>query len=180
LGPAQEHWYSPSWPQCDDGSELRDDVAEFSTGQPQPPLTRADATGNYVALDLGGGRFAFYEHLAPGLSVKLGGRVRRGQVIARLGSTGQTSRPHLHFHVADANSPLGAEGQPYRLDGARTIGRYPSIAAFEAGGAWRPSGNGAGEPTLPSPNAVVMFENAGPLQSSVLASDCPDRTRPSP
>lgn len=139
---------------------LRDGIAEVVPGRPRPPLTLADATGNYVALDLGGDRYAFYEHLAPGLSVKLGSRVRRGQVIARIGSTGQASRPHLHFHVADANSPLGAEGEPYRLAGARTVGAYPSITAFEAGGPWKPIVDRTIEPALPLPNSVVMFDPA--------------------
>jgi murein DD-endopeptidase MepM/ murein hydrolase activator NlpD len=139
---------------------LRDGVAEVAPGQPRPPLALADATGNYVALDLGAGRYAFYEHLEPGLSVKLGSRVRRGQVIGRVGSTGQASRPHLHFHVADANSPLGAEGKPYRLVGARIVGAYPSITAFEAGGPWKRTVDRPRGPALPPPNSVVMFDPA--------------------
>ena len=139
----------------------RDDVPELAPGAPRSPLTLADATGNYVALDLGGGRYAFYEHLAPGLLVRSGERVRRGQVIARLGSTGQASRPHLHFHVADANSPLAAEGQPYRLEGYRTLGSYDSIAAFEGGVPWRPNPVMRDGPALPGPNAVVMFNDLG-------------------
>lgn len=61
-------------------SAVRDDVPESIAGAPPPSL--ADETGNYIALDLGGGRLAFYEHLAPGLSVRAGDRVRRGQVSA--------------------------------------------------------------------------------------------------
>lgn len=49
----------------------------------------ADASGNYVVLDLGQGRYAFYEHLKPGsVAVKPGDRVRSGQVIAAVGYTG--------------------------------------------------------------------------------------------
>ena len=77
-----------------------DDTSD-RTPQPVPPES---ASGNYVALDVGGGRFAFYEHLQQGsIVVKPGQRVSRGDVIAKLGSSGSTSiGPHLHFHVADA------------------------------------------------------------------------------
>ncbi len=69
------------------------------------PVAPESASGNYVALDLGGGRFAFYEHLQQGsIMVKPGSGCTRGEVIAKLGSSGSTSiGPHLHFHVADAN-----------------------------------------------------------------------------
>ncbi len=144
----------------------RDDVAEIVPSMPDPPLTLGDATGNYVALDLGNERYAFYEHLAPGLSVKLGDPVRRGQVIGRIGSTGQASRPHLHFHMADANAPLAAEGQPYLLTGARVVGAYRSIAAFEAGEPWQPKASLEGAPTMPPPNSVIIFQNAASARSS--------------
>ena len=72
------------------------------------PVAPENASGNYVAIDIGSGQFAFYEHIQRGsVAVKAQQRVRRGQVIARLGSSGSTSiGPHLHFHVAAANSLL--------------------------------------------------------------------------
>lgn len=139
----------------------RDGVAEPAKGVKRPPMTLADATGNYIALDIGKGRYAFYEHLAPGLSVKPGQRVRRGQVIARLGSTGQASRPHLHFHLSDANAPLAAEGQPFELAGWRAIGAYSSIDAFNRGERWTESREPGAQPAshgFPAPNAVVVFD----------------------
>src|SRR3546814_7386768 len=78
---------------------------------PPVPYTTLFRSGNACALDLGDGRHAFYEHLKPGsIRVVPGQRVRRGEVIAELGFTGDSTGPHLHFHVADAPSPLGAEG----------------------------------------------------------------------
>jgi len=81
------------------------------------PITLETVGGNHVILDLGGGHFAFYAHLQPGsLKVKVGDKVRRGQVLGLVGNSGNSTEPHLHFHVSDSNSPLGSEGVPYVLD----------------------------------------------------------------
>lgn len=41
-------------------------------------------------------------------------RVKARQTIRAPWLLGQQlDRPHLHFHIADANSPLGAEGMPF-------------------------------------------------------------------
>ena len=85
----------------------RDNIKESETVSSNPRQKLEDATGNYIALDLGNGFFAFYEHLKPGsIRVKPGDRVQSGQVIASLGFTGDSTGPHLHFHLADRNSPL--------------------------------------------------------------------------
>ena len=139
---------------------VRDDVSEPAAIAEAPRVSIGDATGNYVALDIGGGRYAFYEHLKPGIRVRPGERVRRGQVIGQLGFTGQASGPHLHFHLADANSPLDAEGMPYAMTGFEPLGRYESIAAFARGGRWivLPPFSGRPRPSMPSPNMVVRFD----------------------
>lgn len=134
----------------------RDEFPEPMPGVARPSVPLADATGNYVALELQSGRVAFYEHLSPGLAVKIGDRVRRGQIIGRIGSTGSASRPHLHFHLADANSPLGAEGIPYTLRGATHVGAYGSVQESEAAGSWRAQLPSALD-GFPPPNAIVVF-----------------------
>jgi murein DD-endopeptidase MepM/ murein hydrolase activator NlpD len=79
-----------------------------------PPVTAQNAAGNYVVEALGQGRFAMYAHLQPGsLRVKPGERVRRGQVLALLGNSGNSVAPHLHFQVMDGPSPLLSNGLPY-------------------------------------------------------------------
>jgi murein DD-endopeptidase len=121
----------------------------------------AAAAGNHVAIDIGGGRFAFYEHLQNGsVAVKAGDRVKAGQVIARLGSSGSTSiGPHLHFHVADASSTLAAEGWPFIFVGFEHDGAFESIDAFMKGQRAVPP---QGRPShrsfeRPAPNAVIRF-----------------------
>ena len=109
----------------------RDDVAESALVSEHPDHPLEDATGDYVAIDIGNGRIAFFEHLKPGsVRVQIGDRVRQGQVIGALGFTGQATGPHLHFHVADRNSPLGAEGVPFVIGEFELLGRYPDFDRF--------------------------------------------------
>lgn len=137
---------------------VRDDIVEAETLGDVPAVTIGDASGNYVALDLGDGRYAFYEHLRQGILVRPGQRVRRGEVIGRLGLTGQGSEPHLHFHVADANSVLGADGLPFVLEGVEILGAYASIEAFGRGGPWiAAAGPPPSRPFTPAPNSVVRL-----------------------
>ena len=83
-----------------------------------PDLTLKEAGGNYVILDIGGGKYAFYAHLKPNsIEVKVGDRVSSGQKIARLGNSGNTTFPHLHFQVVDAPLAIGANNNlPYVFD----------------------------------------------------------------
>lgn len=64
--------------------------------------------GNYVVIDHGGGITTLYAHCSS-LLVSAGQRVTRGQVIARVGSTGISTGPHLHFEVLKN----GAHTDPY-------------------------------------------------------------------
>lgn len=119
-----------------------------------------NAAGNYVALDLGNGRYAFYEHLKPGsIRVKAGQRVHRGDVIGQLGFTGESTGPHLHFHVSDANAPLAAEGLPYGLQSFRVLGAYASIEDFAHGKPWTPMKPAVSASGFPAALAVVDFSN---------------------
>jgi murein DD-endopeptidase MepM/ murein hydrolase activator NlpD len=80
-------------------------------------MTLETVGGNFVILNLGGDRYAFYGHLMPGsLRVKAGDRVRRGDVIGLLGNSGNSTGPHLHFHISNAHTALAAEGLPYAID----------------------------------------------------------------
>jgi len=88
------------------------------------PITLETVGGNHVIIDIGGGRYAFYAHLKPGsIRVKTGDRVTRGQVVGLVGNSGNSTEPHLHFHISDGTSPLGSEGVPYRHDSFEVIGR---------------------------------------------------------
>ncbi|MCW4461439.1 M23 family metallopeptidase [Sphingomonas sp. BT-65] len=135
----------------------RDDFADPVQRNPEERVAPENATGNYVALDIGGGRIVFYEHLKQGLRVKRGDRVRRGQLLGQVGATGQVGGTHLHFHVADTNSPLGAEGQPFMLDAWEQVGAWASIDQAFAGAKWQPAPPRRVTAAMPAPNIVVRF-----------------------
>jgi murein DD-endopeptidase MepM/ murein hydrolase activator NlpD len=94
------------------------DNRRTATGfQTAVPITSETLGGNFIALDLGGGQFATYSHLQAGsLRVKQGDRVRRGQVMARIGMSGDARAPHLHFQVTTTASAFAGEGVPYVID----------------------------------------------------------------
>ncbi len=90
-------------------TEAKDDIAEdaaLSTAR----VALENASGNYIALDLGNGRYAFYEHLKHGsIKVKQGEKVKSGQVIALLGNSGSSS--------AGRSSPFSCERCEFRACG---------------------------------------------------------------
>jgi murein DD-endopeptidase MepM/ murein hydrolase activator NlpD len=72
-----------------------------------------EAAGNYVVIEHTAGEHSFYAHLLPGsVRVHTGDRVKRGQSIAQLGNSGNSTEPHLHFHVVDGPDPLLSFGIP--------------------------------------------------------------------
>ncbi len=67
--------------------------------------------GNYVKLDHGNGFTTTYGHLRyPSVTVRLGERVRQGQVLGFMGNTGHSTGIHLHFEVRyrDQGAPQSA------------------------------------------------------------------------
>lgn len=68
--------------------------------------------GNTVIIDHGDNVWTLYGHIRNGgISVEKGQQVKRGQKIAEVGSTGNSTGPHLHFEVRINGSPV--DPMPY-------------------------------------------------------------------
>ncbi len=136
-------------------TEVKDGIPENIPGENSRavPITIETVGGNHVILDIGAGHYAFYAHLQPGsLRVKLGDKVRRGQVVGLVGNSGNSTEPHLHFHIENANSPLGAEGLPYSLSSFAVVGRGEEWKPADAKGPAEVHQN-----EIPLENEVVNF-----------------------
>jgi murein DD-endopeptidase MepM/ murein hydrolase activator NlpD len=71
------------------------------------------AVGNTVILRLSESEYAVFAHLKPGsVRVKTGATVERGAVLGLCGNSGNSSEPHLHFHLQQ--TPVLQDGQGIR------------------------------------------------------------------
>ncbi|QJW48186.1 peptidoglycan DD-metalloendopeptidase family protein [bacterium BFN5] len=92
----------------DIGADYGDTVSAADGGV----VIYADWMGGYgkaVIIDHGGGISTLYAHNSE-LLVSEGQRVRKGEAISRVGSTGYSTGPHLHFEVRENGSPVSPMG----------------------------------------------------------------------
>ena len=86
----------------------------------QPPLhvkKPIDFAGNQVVLRLGPKRYAVYAHIQPGtVAVHVGQPLMTGQVLAKLGNSGNTTAPHLHFVITDRPQFISSTSLPFVID----------------------------------------------------------------
>lgn len=106
-------------------------LPENTPPTPLANLTAQNALGNHVIENLGGGRYALYAHMQPGsVAVKVGQRIHRGELLGRVGNTGSSTAPHLHFHVTDGPDAVASEGKPYVFDNFRLTAKVLNLDAF--------------------------------------------------
>jgi murein DD-endopeptidase MepM/ murein hydrolase activator NlpD len=66
------------------------------------PPERGRAGGNGLIIDHGFGEFSALWHAIPGsLEVQVGDRVQTGQRVAKVGNSGRSTGPHIHWHVSN-------------------------------------------------------------------------------
>lgn len=143
-------------------SAVKDGIPENIPGPTSRavPITLETVGGNHVILNLGDGVYAFYAHLQPGSTkVKVGDKVRRGHVVGLVGNSGNSTEPHLHFHLSDNSSPLGGEGVPYAFEAFAVEG---SVASLGATMPWTPLATpDSRKAEMPLQNVVVRFPRQG-------------------
>jgi hypothetical protein len=86
--------------------------------------------GNHV-IARHGDVYAAFVHLTPGsVAVREGQQVGTGDVIGRVGHTGNSTNPHLHFQLTDSTDPMRAKGIPcaFRAYEVLRDGRWEPVA----------------------------------------------------
>jgi murein DD-endopeptidase MepM/ murein hydrolase activator NlpD len=139
---------------------VKDGIVENKPGENSRAVkvTLETLLGNHIVLDLGDHLYAVYAHLQPGsLRVKAGDRVQAGQAIARLGNSGNSDAPHLHFHIAQAETVEAVESvqsrpYPYVFESFDMLGRYTGR------GAMKPAEAQSRTLELPPDGGVVRFK----------------------
>jgi hypothetical protein len=111
-------------------ARLRDGVQDISIRAPGAPSVAGQECGNGVVVDHGDGWETQYCHVARGsVRVKVGDVVAAGQPLARVGLSGDTEFPHLHFTVRHAGQVI----DPFAPDMS-----HPSSCAAQATTLWTP------------------------------------------
>ena len=99
---------------------------------PKTVLKPEDYGGNYVLLRIKPDVYAFYAHLQPdSIGVRVGDRVNTGAVIGKLGNTGNSTNPHLHFGLLDRPDFPTGNSVPFIIDGYEQTGVVTSENAGE-------------------------------------------------
>jgi murein DD-endopeptidase MepM/ murein hydrolase activator NlpD len=96
-------------------------VRAIRDGEPDGPVGQwrvRRATGNHIVLQVADREFLVIAHLQPGsIAVTQGDRVAAGQVVARVGNSGNSSEPHVHLHLQDSPFSYLGEGVPFYFHG---------------------------------------------------------------
>jgi len=86
-----------------------DGIEDNAPGEMNP----AQALGNHVILDHGNGEYSFLAHFQKGsVQVETGGEVEAGQFLGHCGNSGNTTEPHIHFHLQDTPDFGAGQGMP--------------------------------------------------------------------
>lgn len=104
------------------GWQLKQRAAENFASYGEPIYAAQGGTsfiiGNHVIVDQHDGSYALYAHLQRGsVAVRIGDQIGTGTVLGKVGNSGNTSEPHLHFQLMDHPKPERAAGLPFRWDG---------------------------------------------------------------
>jgi murein DD-endopeptidase MepM/ murein hydrolase activator NlpD len=89
---------------------------------PIPPIE--DTVGNHVVVKVAPGVFLLYAHFDPGsVRVHVGERVHRGQTLGLIGTSGNSTTPHLHFQVMTSPTFFPTDSPPFVFDRFTLLGQ---------------------------------------------------------
>lgn len=141
-------------------SDARDgepDGQPFAQHVESSDLSPRGLYGNFVILNIAPGVYAHYAHLRPGsVRVHAGDHVHRGDVIAHLGDSGNSSVPHLHFHISDKPTYAGSEGLPFRFEYFTLEGKAGPEVVLSPSSSWNPHPS-AQHLAMPIDGDVISF-----------------------
>ena len=121
-----------------------------------------ETVGNHVILRIAPRRFLLYGHMKRGsVRVKVGQRVRAGQLLGQVGNSGNSSTPHLHFQVLTQPTFFPSDSVPYTFRRFTMLGQAEPFTDEDL--ALRSSGTIEVTATRPSPRRDEL-----PLDLSVI------------
>lgn len=89
-----------------DGTVVKVENA-IEDNEPVGEMNEQEPMGNYVILDHGNGEYSYLAHFKhQSIEVKEGDKVKQGDLLGLVGNSGNSSEPHIHFHVADSPDPM--------------------------------------------------------------------------
>ncbi|TGB03791.1 M23 family metallopeptidase [Halobacillus salinus] len=89
-------------------------VDGIKDNEPVGTMNADSPAGNYVVIDHGNEEYSFLAHFQKGsIQVEEGDQIRQGDVLGAAGNSGNSSEPHIHFHVSD--SPDLDKGSSIRI-----------------------------------------------------------------
>lgn len=87
-----------------------------------------DFGGNYVLQRIAPGVYAFYAHIRPGtVAVKAGDQVKAGAALGKVGSSGNSTAPHLHFGLLDRPDIITGNALPFVFTAYTLTGRITKV-----------------------------------------------------
>jgi biotin carboxyl carrier protein len=103
---------------------IQDGKPETTPNQSMIPKTKEDYGGNQVILQMAPNVFAIYVHLHTGsVAVKVGDVVKAGAPLAKIGNTGPSMGPHLHFGLSDKPDLFSGRSLPFVFDSFTMVGK---------------------------------------------------------
>jgi hypothetical protein len=125
---------------------------------PKPPPIN-ETVGNHVIVKVADGVYVLYAHMDPGsVAVRVGDRVTRGQQLGLIGSSGNSTTPHLHFQILTTPTYFPADSEPFAFDSFTLLGRVPD-RIWDDTMALEPTGTlpfTAATPTSPRTNELPL------------------------